>query len=168
MATKFTFRLRECLGWSESPLTAYNLTSIAPTPMNRLPWLIRTRFLSPYEILPKAQENKYLENFSHFIMELYVVVLIRIASSRRFSWVQSTFQYCIENRKASLNYHHSLPVLVPWLTLSGSNYPYLIQVSMVPKMFEPLKFDCIYDKDHDHTDLFCIVKKWNKRHNYVL
>ena len=29
--------------------------------------------LSPYEILPKVQENKYLENFSYFIMELYVV-----------------------------------------------------------------------------------------------
>ena len=29
-----------------------------------LPWMIQTRFLSPYEILPTAQENKYLkENF---------------------------------------------------------------------------------------------------------
>ena len=28
--------------------------------------------LSPYEILPKAQENKYLEKFSYF-MKLYVV-----------------------------------------------------------------------------------------------
>ena len=30
-------------------------------------------FLSPYEILPLAQENKYLGNFSYFIMKLYVV-----------------------------------------------------------------------------------------------
>ena len=30
-------------------------------------------FLSPYEILPTAQENKYLGKFSHFIMKLYVV-----------------------------------------------------------------------------------------------
>ena len=28
---------------------------------------------SPYIILPKAQENKYLGIFSYFIMELYVV-----------------------------------------------------------------------------------------------
>ena len=30
-----------------------------------------------------------------------------------------------------------------WLTLSGSNYPCLERISMVPKMFEPLRFDCI-------------------------
>ena len=30
-------------------------------------------FLSPYEILPTAPENKYLMKFSHFIMKLYVV-----------------------------------------------------------------------------------------------
>ena len=29
-------------------------------------------FLSPYEILPIAQENKYIGKFSHFIMILYV------------------------------------------------------------------------------------------------
>ena len=30
-------------------------------------------FLSPYEILPLAQENKYLGKFSYFIVKLYVV-----------------------------------------------------------------------------------------------
>ena len=30
-------------------------------------------FLSPYEILPIAQENKYLRKFSYFIMKLYDV-----------------------------------------------------------------------------------------------
>ena len=30
-------------------------------------------FLSPYEILPLAQENKYLGKFSYLIMKLYVV-----------------------------------------------------------------------------------------------
>ena len=30
-------------------------------------------FFSPYKILPIAQENKYLEIFSYFVMELYVV-----------------------------------------------------------------------------------------------
>ena len=29
-------------------------------------------FMSPYEILPIAQENKYLRNFSYFIVKLYV------------------------------------------------------------------------------------------------
>ena len=40
--------------------------------MARLPWLIRTFFL-PYGILPIAQENKYLEKVSYFIMKLNVV-----------------------------------------------------------------------------------------------
>ena len=30
-------------------------------------------FFSPYEILPTAQENKYLGKFSHFIIKLYVM-----------------------------------------------------------------------------------------------
>ena len=46
----------------------------------------------------------------------------------------------IEN--ISINYRHLLPDLVPCLNLIGSNYPSLEQISMVPKMFEPLKFDC--------------------------
>ena len=29
----------------------------------------------------------------------------------------------------------------PWLTLSGSNYPYIERIPVVPKMFESLKFD---------------------------
>ena len=30
-------------------------------------------FLRPYEVLPIAQENKYLMKFSYFIVKLYVV-----------------------------------------------------------------------------------------------
>ena len=44
--------------------------------------------------------------------------------------------------RISLNCH-LLPDLVPWLTLNCLNYPYLEHTSMVPKMFQPLKFDCI-------------------------
>ena len=31
---------------------------------------------------------------------------------------------------------------MPWLTLSGSNYPCLERIFMVPKVFEPLRVDC--------------------------
>ena len=41
-------------------------------------------FLSPYEILPLAQENKYLRNFLILSWNCMLCVLIRIASSRRF------------------------------------------------------------------------------------
>ena len=51
----------------------YSQTSIAQTPMARLPLAYWNSFLSPYEILPITQENKYLGKFSDFIMNLYVV-----------------------------------------------------------------------------------------------
>ena len=47
----------------------------------------------------------------------------------------------IEN--ISINYRHLLPDLALWLNLIGSNYPSLQQISVVPKMFKPLKFNCI-------------------------
>ena len=34
-----------------------------------------------------------------------------------------------------------------WLTLNDSSYPCLEQISMIPKMFEPLKFSCIFNLD---------------------
>ena len=52
----------------------------------------------------------------------------------------------IEN--ISINYRHLLPDLAPWLYLICSNYPSLEQISMVPKMFESLKFGCIWIPYH--------------------
>ena len=47
------------------------------------------RFLVPLKILPIAQENKYLEKFSYFIMEMYVVCILK---KRLFEAIQmSTF-----------------------------------------------------------------------------
>ena len=56
--------------------------------------------------------------FTYFIMKMYVVF-------------------------TSLNYPNLAPDLSLRLTLSGSNYLCLEQISIVPKMFESLKFDCI-------------------------
>ena len=99
-----------------------------------LPWLIRACLR-----VPIAQENIYIGKFSHFIIKL-CCVLIRIASSGHSN--DYTQQFCVENhKKKSLNDRYCLPNLTLWLTLSGSNYPCLEQLSMVPKIFEPLKFD---------------------------
>ena len=43
-------------------------------------------------------------------------------------------------QKISLNHRYLFPELV----LSGSNYSCLERISMVPKMFEQLRFDCIW------------------------
>ena len=54
------------------------------------------------------------------------------------------------------------PDLALLSTLIGSNYPCLELIFMVPKVFEPLKFDCILiadsdgkAKDHAHMVIFC-------------
>ena len=49
--------------------------------------------------------------------------------------------------RRSKRHPYIIPIcLLTWhydsLTLSGSKYPYLEHISMVPKMFEPLRFDC--------------------------
>ena len=49
-------------------------------------------FLSPYEIHPVAQENKYLRKFSYFIMKK-LCVLIRIIR------VYSIYNYYVDDRK---------------------------------------------------------------------
>ena len=76
-------------------------------------------------------------------MKLYVV------SSHENRHIEATLKGTLNipllsrrSKTKSLNYSHSLSDLAPGLTLSGSNYPYLEQSSMVPKMFGPLKFDC--------------------------
>ena len=69
-------------------------------------------------------------------------VLIRIIEAILMSTLNIQLLRRKSKKKNTLNYRYLLPDLVPWLTLSGSNYPYLEQISMVPKMFEPLKFDC--------------------------
>ena len=70
-------------------------------------------------------------------------VLIRIASSGDSNEYTQHTIIVKEIKKKSLNYRYLLSGLAPWLTLSGSNYPCLEQFSMVLKMFEPLKFDCV-------------------------
>ena len=96
-------------------------------------------FLSPYRNLPKAQENKYKGIFSYFIIGLYVVcthqnrfieaILMSALNIQSLCCKSKGFPYI--NAISFLN----------WLTLSCSNYPYLEQISMGPKMFEPLRFD---------------------------
>ena len=49
---------------------------------------------------------------------------------------------CRKSKKVP-NYRHLLPDLAPLLTLSDSNHLCLEQFSMVPKLFEPSKFDCL-------------------------
>ena len=60
-----------------------------------------------------------------------------------------TLPFLYRRSKTSLNYNYLPPDLALWLTLSGSNYPCLEQIYMVPIMFELLRSDCIR-KDGEH------------------
>ena len=99
-------------------------------------------FLSPYKFFPIAQENKYLRKFSYFIMKLYVMysqnclIKLMLMSALNIPFLSR------RSKKKSLHYCHLLPDLASWLTLSGLNYPYLKEMSMVLKMFKPLRFNC--------------------------
>ena len=58
-------------------------------------------------------------------------------------------------KNKSLNYVNMPPDLALWLILTGSNYPCLEQINMVPKMFELLRFDCTYNKKaKDSTEIW--------------
>ena len=71
--------------------------------MAGLPWLFRTRFWA-HEILPIAEENKYLGKFSYLIMELYVVCTHKNPNE----YTQHTF-IVLKIEKQSLNYRYLLP-----------------------------------------------------------
>ena len=100
-------------------------------------------FLIPYGIFPIAQENKYWGKIS--IMKLYVCCVSSLELPHQ-SDINEYMQHTIillKIENISKNYRHLLPDLAPWLNLIiSSNYPSLEQITMVPKMFEPLKFDC--------------------------
>ena len=88
-----------------------------------------------------------LGKFSYFIMKMYVVCTHENCLIEAI--LMSTLNFTSLNKwtnrkKKSLNYRHLLPDLAPWLTESGSNYPYLKEIFKVPKMFEPLRFDCMW------------------------
>ena len=52
---------------SESMDTTNSQTSIAQTPMDSLPWLIQTRFLSPYGIPITKKKQILREIFLHYL-----------------------------------------------------------------------------------------------------
>ena len=98
---------------------------------------------SPYKILSTSQENKCLGSFSYWCV-------YSLESPHRGDSNEYTQHTIIVQKieKISLDYRHLLPYLAPSVTLSGSNYPCLEQISMAPNMFEPLKFDCIMHKNY--------------------
>ena len=77
----------------------------------------------------------------------------------------SIILFKIEN--ISINYRHLLPDLAPWLNLIGSNYPSPEKISIVPKMFEPLKFDSKWTHgNHKRRTAKERAVSWHRVHLY--
>ena len=64
-----------------------------------------------------------------------------------------------DRKKKSINFRNLLPDLASRFTLSGSNYPYLEQISMVPKRFELLRFDS------GSLPWFCLIPTETPQHH---
>ena len=115
-------------------------------------------FLSPCWFFPIAQENKYWGKFSFLFLFYYEIVHVwcvySLESPQRGEYTQHTI-ILLKIENISINYRHLLPGLAPWLSLVGSNYPSLEQISMVPKMFEPLKFDCTIQRQVSVAVFLC-------------
>ena len=110
------------------------------TLMARLPWLIRTRCFESDSLRKQIFREVFFFQFYHLI----VCCVYSLESPHRGDSNEHT-QHTITMKtieKISINNHHLFSDLAPWLTLSGSNYPYLEQISMAPKMLEPLRFEC--------------------------
>ena len=81
--------------------------------------------------------------FSYFCSKHRLCVLVRTDSYYiKVGFKGVKIKTCLrDEKKTSLSYPHLPRDLVLGLTLNGSNYPGLEQISMVPKIFELLKFD---------------------------
>ena len=102
-------------------------------------------FFSPYKILPNSSRSQIFRDF--FLVFHGIVCCVHSLESPHRGDSNKYTQHTIivkKIEKITLNYRYLLPELVPWLTLSGSSYPCLERISMVPKMFEPFRFDCMY------------------------
>ena len=115
-----------------------------------------------------------LRNFSdssrtHILREIFlfyyeIVCCVYSLESPRWGDSNEYTQHTIILLKISINYRHFLPDLLPWLKLLGLNYPSLKQIFMIPKMFEPLKFDllCCHMKSLNGTVtlIFILLPVW--------
>ena len=85
-------------------------------------------FLSPYEILPLAQENKYLGKLSYFIMKLYVVCA---HYNRHIEAILITLNIQSLSRKSKIFYKIIAVCLLTWL----HDYPSVARTTHVSNNF---------------------------------
>ena len=116
-----------------------------------------------FESLENSSDSSSRQIFfgihSYFILKYMLCVFIRIASSKRFWWVHSTYHYLKKDR-------NNIPKLFPFASRPGAlinpqwlELPMSRTSSLVPQMFELLKFDCRLqvEKKKTHSRAFEIT-----------
>ena len=134
-------------------ISKYSRTSMARTLMAHLPWLFRTRSWVPWKKFHNCRFGIISDVF-FFILKngiLCVLCVYCVYSLESPRWGDSNVntQYTFILPSIYLHFKESrkdITILPPDLallsTLIGSNFPCLELIFMVPKVFEPLKFDC--------------------------
>ena len=146
--------------------THYSWISIVRT-LTCSPWSIRTHFWVPTKFFQQLKKKLLTEMFLFYCEIICCMYSLVLPHQVYFKWVNSAYNYRVENKRKSVNYHYLLPDQTPWLTLSGSNYPCFEQLSMVPKIFQPLKFECTFLLTHLCKEVYSIcradsIKEWWK------
>ena len=98
-----------------------------------------------FESLRNFSDSSRKQILGAFVLFYYEIVCCVYSLGDSKAYTQHTISL-LKIEKNARNYRHLLPDLAPWLNLIGSNYPSLEQISMVPKMFESLKFDCNFTR----------------------
>ena len=100
-------------------------------------------FLSPYVNSSDSWRKQIFREIFSFYHD--IVCCLYSLESLIEAILMNTFNIqllCIKSKRCP-----KLSPFASWsdamINLQGSNYQYLEQISMIPKMFEPLKFDCI-------------------------
>ena len=139
---------------------------MARTRMARLPWMIRTLF---FQSLQNPSNSTRKQIFRDFFLIYYGIVccVYSLESPHRGDSNEYTQHTIIVNKieKIILNYRYLLPELVSWLTLNGSKYLCLERISMVPKIFEPLRFDCTHISIIMASNRSTLFHFWNLQRN---
>ena len=98
-----------------------------------------------FESLRNFSDSSSKQILSEIFLFYYEIAccVYSLESPHSNGYMQHTIIFLkIEN--ISKNYPYLGPDLAPWLNLIGLNYLSLEQISMIPKMFKPLKFDCMW------------------------
>ena len=124
-------------------LHKYSRTSIAGTPMARLPWLIPTRFESLRNFFNSSRKQMFKEIFLFYhevVCCVYSLESLHRGNSNEYT-EHTIIVYKIENKFPKLSRFTSWPgstFNTQWLELPL----FRAKISLVPNIFEPLKFDC--------------------------